>query len=111
MELRLKIYTDDTLRVVKREEVADRVKIPYRVSVYIGQSLDSLDIDNQNDLIQFVSKNLDKLDKIIKATFGVTDEELECIDTADLIGVGTELYKWGIDKIKSLRSGVDGSKN
>ena len=110
MHLVLNIYTDDTLTEVKRVAEADRLKIPYRVITYIGQSLETLDIDNESDLINFVSQNLDKLDKIIKATFGVSELELECIDTMELGAVGVDLYKWGIDKIKSLRGG-NNSKN
>jgi len=110
MQLVLNIYTDDTLTEVKRVAEADRLKIPYRVTTYIGQSLETLDIDNEGDLINFVSQNLDKLDKIIKATFGVSELEMECIDAMELGAVGVELYKWGVDKIKSLKKGND-SKN
>lgn len=109
MHLVLNIYTDDTLTEVKRVAEADRLKIPYRVTTYIGQSLETLDMDNENDLVNFVSQNLDKLDKIIKATFGVSELEMECIDTMELGAVAIELYKWAVDKIKSLR-GSD-SKN
>lgn len=110
MNLVLNIYTDDTLTEVKRVAEADRLKIPYRVTVTIGKSLETLDINNDSDLINFVSQNLDKLDKVIKATFGVSELEMECIDTMELGAVGVELYKWAIDKISSLRGGND-SKN
>lgn len=110
MNLVLNIYTDDTLTEIKRKAEADRLKIPYRVAINIGKTLETLDIDNENDLLNFVSQNLDKLDKIIKATFGVSEPEMECIDVMELGVVGVELYKWGIDKINSLRGGND-SKN
>ena len=74
--------------------------------VFTGCSLKK----NDNDLINFVSQNLDKLDKVIKATFGVSELEMECIDTMELGTVGVEIYKWAIDKISSLRAG-DYSKN
>ena len=103
MKLVLNIYTDDTLTELKRVAEADRLKIPYRVAMYIGQSLDTLNLKNEDDIIKFVTGNLDKLDKIIKATFGVTDTELECIDLAELGAVATEVYKWGIEKLQSLK--------
>lgn len=103
MALRLNVYTDDSLTEVKRVAEADRLKIPYRVSIYIGQTLDTLDINSKEDLLKFVSGNLDKLDKIIKATFGLSETELECVDTVELGAVAVELYKWGVDKIKSLK--------
>ena len=109
MNLVLNIYTDDTLTEVKRVAEADRLKIPYRVAMYIGQSLDTLDLKNEDDIFKFVTGSLDKLDKVIKATFGVTDTELDCVDVAELGAVGVELYKWGINKLQSLKG--DKSKN
>lgn len=109
MRLVLNIYTDDTLREVKRVAEADQLRIPYRVAMYIGQSLDTLDLNSTDDIFKFVTGSLDKLDKIIKATFGLSETELECVDVAELGAVGVELYKWGMDKIKSLQG--DSSKN
>lgn len=103
MNLVLNIYKDDTLTDIKRVVEAERVKIPYRVAIYIISSLESVDIKNDNDLIKFVTGSMDHLDKIIKATFGVTELELDCIDVAELGGVAVELYKWGLDKIKTIK--------
>ncbi len=109
MKLVLNIYTDDTLREIKRVAEADQLRIPYRVAMYIGQSLDTLNLKNENDIFKFVTGSLDKLDKIIKSTFGLSETELECVDVAELGAVGVELYKWGIDKLNSLKG--DNSKN
>lgn len=109
MELKLNIYTDDTLTELKRVVEADRLKIPYRVALYIAQSLDNVDIKDENDIFKFITNSLDKLDKIIKATFGLSETELECIDTMELGAVGVELYKWGVDKLNGIK-GAD-SKN
>lgn len=109
MNLVLNIYTDDTLTEVKRVAEADRIKIPYRVAMYIGQTLDTLDLKSEDDIFKFVTGSLDKLDKIIKATFGITDTELDCVDVAELGSVGVELYKWGIDKLQTLKG--NDSKN
>ena len=103
MKLVLNIYTDDTLREVKRVAEADQLRIPYRVAMYIGQSLDTLDLNSTDDVFKFVTGSLDKLDKIIKATFGISETELECVDVAELGAVGVEIYNWGMDKIKSLQ--------
>jgi hypothetical protein len=109
MNLVLNIYTDDTLTTLKRQAEADRLKIPYRVAMYIGQSLDTLNLKSEDDIFKFITGNLDKVDKIIKATFGVTDTELECVDVAELGTVAVELYKWGVDKLQSLKG--NNSKN
>ena len=109
MNLVLNIYTDDTLTEIKRVAEADRLKIPYRVAMYIGQSSDTLDLKNEDDIFKFLTGSMDKLDKVIKATFGVTDTELDCVDVAELGAVGVELYKWGIEKLQSLKG--NNSKN
>ena len=109
MNLVLNIYTDDTLTEIKRTVEADKLKVPYRVAMYIGQSLDNIKLNNEDDLFKFVIGSLDKLDKIIKATFGLTETELECIDVAELGAVAVELYKYGIEKINSLKG--NDSKN
>lgn len=107
MNLVLNIYKDDTLTELKRVAEADRLKIPYRVAITVAQSLDEIDVKNESDILRFISGNLDKVDKIIKATFGVTDTELECIDISELGAVALELYKWGVEKISSLKGGQE----
>lgn len=107
MNLTLNIYTDDTLTEVKRVAEADRLKIPYRVAIYIGQSLDKLDMKNESDLLNLVGGNIEYLDKIIKATFSVSELELDCIDAGELGTVGMEIYKWGIEKLNSLKGGQE----
>ena len=105
MNLVLNIYTDDTLTTLKRVAEADRLKIPYRVAMYVGQSLETLNLKSEDDIFNYVIKSLDKLDKIIKATFGVSETELECVDTMELGEVAVEVYKWAIEKINSLKGG------
>lgn len=111
MILKLNIYTDDTLTEIKKVVEADRLKIPYRVAMTVAQSLDELELNEVRDteVIKFLTGNIDKIDKIIKATFGVSDSELECVDVTELTAVASELFKWGVEKINSLKG--DNSKN
>lgn len=109
MELKLNIYTDETLTEIKRVAESDRLKVPYRVAIYIGQSLENMNLKKEEDILKFISSNIDKLDKIIKATFGVSESELDCIEVTDLASVGAELYKWAIEKFNGIKS--DNSKN
>lgn len=107
MNLRLNVYTDESLTEIRRVCEADKLKIPYRVAMYLVQSLDSLSLNNEDDILKFVTGNVDKMDKIVKATFGVSDTELEYVDGGELIGVLKELYEWGIEKVKTLKSEGD----
>lgn len=105
MELKLNIYKDESLTEVDRVVTADKLKIPYKVSTYIIQSLDDVNLSDNNDLLQFIVKSVDKMDRIIKATFNITDSELELIETTELIDTLKELYRWGIEKINGLKGG------
>lgn len=103
MELVLNIYTDDTLTTIERVAEADRLKVPYRVAMYVGQSLDTINLKSEDDIFDFIVNSLDKVDKIIKATFGVSDSELERVDAMELGKVATEIYKWAISKLNGLK--------
>lgn len=105
MNLKLTVYKNDDLTEVKRVAEADRLKIPYRVSIFILQTLENDDIKNDVELAKYVAKNIDKMDKILKATFRVTDEELDCLDSSEMIRMVVEIYKWGMEKVKGISSG------
>lgn len=110
MNLKLTVYTDDELREVKRIVEADELKIPYRVTGYLLQSMENLSLDDKEGMFNFIAGNTEILDKIIKATFGVSELELECINTTELVGVGMEVAKWVIEKVNALKKG-NASKN
>ena len=104
MNLVLNIYTDESLTELKRVAEADKLKIPYRVAISLIESLDGLDINNEAQLVKFLGANAGKVDKIIKATFAVGENELDCIDAGELGKVAMELYKWAVEKIKGISS-------
>lgn len=110
MRLALTVYTDETLTEKKRVAEADSLKIPYRVAMYVGGSLDKIDLKDTDAIFKFVTGSLDKLDKVIKATFGLSEAELDCVDAAELVPVGVELYKWVLEKLQNMKGGTD-SKN
>ena len=105
MSLKLTVYTDETFANVERTIEVEKPVIPYRVAMTIGASLDGISKITNEELYQFVIKNLDKLDRIMKATFGVTDSELERVDALELGQLGVELYKWAVEKFNSIKGG------
>ena len=110
MSLKLTVYTDENLAEVKRAVEADRLKIPYRVTGYLMQSMENLSLDDKEGLFNYLAGNVGLLDKIIKATFNVSELELDCIDAMELYDVAMEIYAWGVEKIKNLKRG-NNSKN
>lgn len=111
MKLVLNIYKDEDLSELAKTVEADKLRIPYRVITYVAESLESIDLENETQLVNFVIANVDKLDKIIKATFKITDSELECIDAMELGDVVVEVYRWALDKINGLKNKGDNGKN
>ena len=105
MILKLNVYTDDSLTDIKRTCEADKLKIPYKVAMFIIQSLDNVSLNNEDDIIKFITGNVDKMDKIIRATFGISESELECVDAGELVETLKELYVWAMEKINTLKSG------
>ena len=109
MNLLLKIYTDETLTEVKRVAEADRLKIPYRVAIHLIESLDKVNLNSEADLINLVGSSASHVDKIVKATFGLSELELDYVDAGELGAVAVELYKWAMEKIKTIKG--NDSKN
>lgn len=107
MRLSLNIYTDESLTEVKRVAEADRLKIPYRVALTVAQTIDELDLNNlkDKDVLSLITGNLDKVDKIIKATFALSELEMDCIDLSELGAVTMEIYRWAIGKFNELKGG------
>lgn len=108
--LRLTVYTDESLTEPKRVVETDELKIPYRTATYIIDCLDKADFKDNDAILKFITGNVDKLDKVIKATFGVTEAELDCLNTTEVVTVGVELYKWCMQKLNNMNGGTD-SKN
>ena len=103
MKLVLNIYTNDELTEIKRTVEADRLKIPYRVTMYLINSLEGINVKDQNALLDFVGKSIDKLDKVIKATFKISEAELECVDAMELVPLAMELYNFAIEKLNGIQ--------
>lgn len=108
--LKLTVYEDESLTQAKRVVETDELKIPYRTATYIIDCLDKMDFKNTDTIIKFITGNVDKLDKVIKATFGVSEAELDCLNTTEVVAVGVELYKWCLGKLNNLNGGTE-SKN
>lgn len=111
MALSLNIYTDESLQKIKETKSVDKLKIPYRAAMLIIGSLKGTDLKNNEDLFELFINCAEELDPVIKATFGLTDDDLLCVDTMELIDVGRDLYQWGIDKVKGLSNGEADPKN
>lgn len=102
MNYTLTIYSDDTYTEIERVVEVDELKIPYRVAMTIIGTLDDIDINDTDDLIKWLSGNVGLVDRVIKATFHVSDSELERIDAMEIIETVKDLYRWTINKVNDI---------
>lgn len=110
MKLKLTVYANEEFSEVKRVCEAERVRIPYRVGIYVAQTLDQVDdITDEKQILKIVTGSTDQITKVIKATFKVSESELECVDIGEMYDVAMELYRYAIEKFQSLKG--DNSPN
>lgn len=103
MTYNLNIYSDETYTEIERVASADELKIPYRVAMSIVENLDEVDLQNTDELMGWISSNIAIVDKIVKATFHVTDQELERVNAFELIESVKSLYAWTTKKLTAMK--------
>lgn len=110
MRLVLNVYANEEFSQIKRVCEADRVRIPYRVGFYVAQMLDTVDdITDEKQILKIVTSSTDQITKVIKATFKVTETELDYVDIGEMYDMAMELYRYAIEKFQSLKG--DNSPN
>ncbi len=101
-KLSLTIYANEEFTEVKRIVETDELKIPYKVTKYIAEVLQNVNTADTDALYNIVINSMDKVEKIIKATFGVSNTELEYIDTMEIVDMAMKLIKWAKSKFTML---------
>lgn len=108
MQLRLNVYKDESFTEVKRTCEVDFIRVPYRVAMYVAQMLDQVeDFTDERQILKMIAGSGEYLTKIIKATFGVSETELECVDIVELGDTAMEIYRYVLGKFRSLRGNED----
>ena len=100
--LKLNIYTDDTYTEVREVKTAQRIKIPMRVGQYVMNLLPTLDLSDGWGIIQHVLASEDQITKIVRATFGLTEDDLETVDMMELGDVGKEIVGYVVEKLEGM---------
>jgi len=100
--LRINIYTDETYSEVKETREAARIKIPYKVAKDVLQIVQGLDLADDRAIFQQLLKSEEYITRIVKATFGLTEDDLEYIETGELYDTGKEIVQFVIDKMAAM---------
>ncbi len=105
--MRITIYQDDTYTEIRETRECDRIKIPYRVGQYVINTMSKLDYKDETKVVGAVLDSEEQITKIVKATFGLTDEDLETVDMMELGDVAKDIINFVLAKISEMGVGID----
>lgn len=102
--MKLTIYTDESMTDVREVREVARIKIPYRTGQHVINMLENLDLENMSNeaVLGMVLKNEYHLTRVVRATFGLAEEDLECVDVVELGDVAREIVVYVIKKMSDL---------
>lgn len=105
--MKLKIYTDESLSQVREEREVPRMKVPYRTADAVLDMLSDLDFENLDEykVINLVLKNKKHLTTVVRATFGLSEDDLACIDLLELGDLAREIIRFVVEKMAELGVG------
>ena len=105
--MRITIYQDDTYTEIRETREADRLKVPFRVGQYVVNTLSKMDFKDEQKILDAVLDSEEQITKIVKATFGLTDEDLETVDMIELGDVAKEIISFVVSKIAEMGVNID----
>lgn len=100
--LKLKVYTDDTYTEVREVREAERIRIPYRVAQYVVNLIPTLDLRDGESILHHVLSSEEEITKVVRATFGLKEDDLEYIDTMELTDVAREITGFVMQKLADM---------
>ena len=105
--MKLKIYTDESLTEVREVREVPRMKVPYRTADAVLDMLSDLDMENMNNyaVLGMVLKNKHHLTTIVRATFGLKEEDLACVDLLELGDLAQDIIRFVLEKMAELGVG------
>lgn len=102
--MKLTIYTDESMTAVREVREVPRMKIPYRTGDAVTDMLADLDLDKMSETAIFgmVLKNKHHITAVVRATFGLSEEDLAYIDLMELGDVAKEIIAHVIGELAKL---------
>lgn len=109
--MKLTIYTDETLTTAREEREVPRMKVPYRTADAVLDMLADIDFHNVDEykIISLVLKNKQHLTAVVRATFGLSEEDLAYIDIMELGDLAKEIVRYVIEKIAEFGGTLEGN--
>ena len=103
--MKLKIYTDETFTEVREERTAERMRIPYRVGQYVVNVISTMDLKDDQEVLHRVLDSEEQITSVVRATFGLKDEDLDGVDMMELADLAKEIIGFVVNKMAELGLG------
>lgn len=105
--MKLTIYADESMTTVREVREVPRMKIPYRTATAVLNMLGDLDLEKMTEtaILGMVLKNEQHLTAVVRATFGLAEEDLERVDVVELGDLAREIVAYVVQKMADL--GID----
>jgi hypothetical protein len=100
--MKLTLYTDASFCEVREVREVPRIKIPYRVGQYVVKMIQELDLTNTDQIFQAALGAEDHVTAVVRATFGLSDEDLDCVDLMELSDLAKEVVGFVLGKMAEL---------
>ena len=105
--MKLNIYADESLAEVREVREVPRMKIPYKTADAVLDMLSDLDLENMDEqkVLSLVLKNKNHLTTIVRATFGLSDDDLAFVDIMELGDLARDIIRFVVQKMAELGVG------
>ncbi len=102
--MKLTIYTDGSMTQAREVREVPRMKIPYRTATAVLNMLAGLDLENMNEMaiLGMVLNNEKHITAVVRATFGLAEEDLEYIDVVEMGDLAKEIVAYVVQKMADL---------
>lgn len=100
--MKLTIYTDETFCEVREVRERDRMKIPYRVGQHVVNLISTMDLNDEQQIIRSVLDSEEQITAVVRATFGLTDADLDHVDMMELADLGREIIAFVVQKMADM---------
>jgi hypothetical protein len=107
--LKLNIYADEYLTTVQETRTVQAMKIPYRTADAVLDMLTDIDFNNVDEykIINMVLKNKHHVTTIVRATFGLSEDELGRINIMELYDLAKEIVQYVLGQMATLGGDSD----
>lgn len=110
--MKLTIFTDETFCEVREVRERDRMKIPYRVGQHVVNLISTMDLNDEQKIIRSVLDSEEQITAVVRATFGLSDDDLDHVDMMELADLGREIIAFVVQKMADMGVSLEaGSPN